>query len=210
VSGVRRRDREDLRTALLDAAEHAFARRGYDGVGVREITEAAGCRVAAVTEVFGGKRELFRDVLLRRVGPLTDDRRARLEAGAPSLESVVRAFTEPMLDRAHQPGWPDYFRFVAQLSASALPEQVLVADEYGAIAAMFVERLQGLHPSAPWTRVIDAYLLMVSASLPLFAGPGRFEHVVGDAPHVPDLEARHEAMVRFLTGGIHAMLTEGT
>ena len=44
---------------ILDAAERLFARHGFYGVSVRDITEAAGVDVALVSYHFGGKRELF-------------------------------------------------------------------------------------------------------------------------------------------------------
>ncbi len=204
----RRRPRRELREILLDVAERSFARAGYTGVGVREITRDAGVRTATVSEVFGGKRELFRAVLLRRVEPLNAERRARL-SGATSLDDVVRAFTEPMLEHAGRPGWADYFRFVAQLSVSALPEQVLVAEEYNAIAATFVGRLQDLYPEARPVAVLDAYLLLVSSSLQLFAGPGRFEYLTEGTPGAPDLETRHAWLVQFVTGGLDALLRDG-
>lgn len=203
----RRRQREELREVLLDVAERSFARSGYAGVGVREITRDAGVRTATVSEVFGGKRELFRAVLLRRVEPLNAERRTRL-AAARSLEDVVRAFTEPMLEQAGRPGWADYFRFVAQLSVSALPEQVLVAEEYNAIAATFVGRLQDLYPDARPEAVLDAYLLLVTSSLQLFAGPGRFEYLTEGTPGAPDLAMRHDWLVRFVVGGLDTLLRD--
>lgn len=206
-AGPRRRPRAELREVLLDVAERSFARSGYAGVGVREITRDAGVRTATVSEVFGGKRELFRAVLLRRVEPLNAARRVRL-AGATSLDDVVRAFTEPMLEQAGRPGWADYFRFVAQLSVSALPEQVLVAEEYNAIAATFVGRLQDLYPDARPEAVLDAYLLLVSSSLQLFAGPGRFEYLTEGTPGAPDLATRHDWLVRFAVGGLDTLLRD--
>ncbi|WP_370188145.1 TetR/AcrR family transcriptional regulator [Aeromicrobium sp.] len=206
-AGPRRRPRAELREVLLDVAERSFARSGYAGVGVREITRDAGVRTATVSEVFGGKRELFRAVLLRRVEPLNAERRTRL-VGATSLDDVVRAFTEPMLEQAGRPGWADYFRFVAQLSVSALPEQVLVAEEYNAIAATFVGRLQDLYPDARPEAVLDAYLLLVSSSLQLFGGPGRFEYLTEGTPGAPDLATRHDWLVRFAVGGLDTLLRD--
>ena len=41
---------------ILDAAERLFARHGFYGISVRDITEAAGVDVALVSYHFGGKR----------------------------------------------------------------------------------------------------------------------------------------------------------
>jgi len=46
------------RDLVLDAAERLFARHGFYGVSVRDITKAADVDVALVSYHFGGKREL--------------------------------------------------------------------------------------------------------------------------------------------------------
>jgi AcrR family transcriptional regulator len=51
---------------ILDAAERLFARHGFYGVSVRDITKAAEVDVALVSYHFGGKRELFASVFQRR------------------------------------------------------------------------------------------------------------------------------------------------
>jgi len=51
------------REALLDAAQALFAERGYDAVATRELAEAAGANLAAITYHFGGKRELYLETL---------------------------------------------------------------------------------------------------------------------------------------------------
>lgn len=53
----------DTRDRLLSAALHAFGSRDYDGVSTREIVQAAGANIAAISYHFGGKRGLYRDTL---------------------------------------------------------------------------------------------------------------------------------------------------
>ena len=54
---------------ILDAAERLFAQRGFYGVSLRDITQAAGVDVALVGYHFGGKRELFAAVFERPAAP---------------------------------------------------------------------------------------------------------------------------------------------
>lgn len=51
------------RQIILDNARALFARRGYDGVSVRDIARAAGVNVAAVSYHFGSKQGLFEEVI---------------------------------------------------------------------------------------------------------------------------------------------------
>jgi AcrR family transcriptional regulator len=47
------------REAILQSALDAFARQGYDGVGVREIAHTAGVTAVLVNRYFGSKERLF-------------------------------------------------------------------------------------------------------------------------------------------------------
>lgn len=49
----------DTRRRLLQAALKAFGQRDYDAVGTREIVEAAGANISAISYHFGGKQGLY-------------------------------------------------------------------------------------------------------------------------------------------------------
>src|ERR1700732_4531958 len=92
---------------ILDAAERLFARHGFYGISVRDITEEAGVDVALVSYHFGGKRELFTAVFQRRAELLNPERLAMLEEvrraalpGVPTLEDIINSFTYPLLERS--------------------------------------------------------------------------------------------------------------
>ncbi|MEO8503461.1 MAG: CerR family C-terminal domain-containing protein [Acidobacteriota bacterium] len=92
------------RQRLLDASEALFAERGFRGASVRDITQAAACNLASVNYHFGGKSNLYREVIMRR---LTELRAGRLGAvdGAmqraetePTVELLLRSFTIAFLE----------------------------------------------------------------------------------------------------------------
>jgi AcrR family transcriptional regulator len=56
---ARRRNATTTREAILGSARAAFARAGYDGVGVREIAAQAGVTAMLVNRYFGSKEQLF-------------------------------------------------------------------------------------------------------------------------------------------------------
>jgi len=58
----RTRNAAATREAILKSARKAFARAGYDGVGVREIAAGAGVTAMLVNRYFGSKEELFAEV----------------------------------------------------------------------------------------------------------------------------------------------------
>ncbi|HEY5412999.1 MAG TPA: TetR family transcriptional regulator [Caulobacteraceae bacterium] len=65
LEGSARRPRNAVATrhAILCAARRRFARDGYDQVGCRDIGAEAGVDAALVNRYFGGKEELFAEVL---------------------------------------------------------------------------------------------------------------------------------------------------
>jgi len=205
-------DRDKLRDRLLDSAEELFAARGYSGVGVRDITDHADTRLAAVSEQFGGKEGLFRAVLLRRIQPLNDDRRALLAAlpargaRARRLRALIDAFAEPMRQRAGDPGWDNYFRFIAQLANSGHPIGRFIAEDYNAIAADFIVHLRAIFPAANEAAIHDAYLHLVAAAMHTYSNNLRLDSLTEGRMHAADIDERHRALLRFAEGGITALV----
>lgn len=101
-------DEGETRVRLLAEAERIFAVSGYEGASVRQITEAAGANVAAVSYYFGGKEGLYRAVFEGFCDEMRERRMTRVEAdlGAEGdnvsleafLESFAAAFLEPLVD----------------------------------------------------------------------------------------------------------------
>jgi AcrR family transcriptional regulator len=107
---------KDTRTALLECAEKLFLAHGYEGVSIRQITDAAGANVAAINYHFNGKMNLYREVLAQRLDRVASEKLAllaELDARNPAanleelLDSYVRSYfdshlTSPDSDRLLQ------------------------------------------------------------------------------------------------------------
>ena len=59
---------------ILDAAERLFARKGFHGVSIRDITALANVDVALANYHFGPKKNLLATVIERRAQVLNDER----------------------------------------------------------------------------------------------------------------------------------------
>src|SRR3954468_12823683 len=95
----RREAGQRTQTRLVDAALDLLARRGEDGVTLREITDAAGANVAAVSYHFGSLKSL-RDAAIEHALERYLD--AQLEAvsaldAASTIEESAGAFARPMV-----------------------------------------------------------------------------------------------------------------
>lgn len=78
--------------ALVAAAARLFAARGYAGVTVRQLAEAADVNVAAVSYHFGGKRGLYLAALERLMTEMRP-------IGEPVIERIETAFAKGRPDR---------------------------------------------------------------------------------------------------------------
>ena len=87
---------------FLEAAESIFGRHGYEGTSVREIAARAGVNLGTLKHYWGSKRDLFRDLMERRLRPVHDETSARLATldpvttkRAPRADAVVACLVEP-------------------------------------------------------------------------------------------------------------------
>jgi TetR/AcrR family transcriptional regulator len=96
-SGPRKeRNSAATKLRLLDAAEHEFAARGFTGVRLRDIAEAAGVQSALIHHYFGDKQGLYRAVLDRVLLPTSTESWTLLGSGR-SLEGLLDGFAEMLL-----------------------------------------------------------------------------------------------------------------
>lgn len=62
-------EQEETKERILEAAEALFAERGFEGVSVRDITQAAQTHLSAVNYHFGSKKQLYVEVFRQSVLP---------------------------------------------------------------------------------------------------------------------------------------------
>ncbi|MFD0892620.1 CerR family C-terminal domain-containing protein [Luteolibacter ambystomatis] len=87
---------EQARRRLLLSALEKIGEKGYENASVREIADAAGQNLAAISYYFGSKEKLYAEVLdgigafLRSlIGPLAEESRRKLEEGALNPAGAV-------------------------------------------------------------------------------------------------------------------------
>lgn len=78
------------RDRILDAAEALFARRGYAGVGMREVAETAGLGKSSLFHHFASKAELYMEVAVRILFAFEQRLTRSLAAGGDPLARLDR------------------------------------------------------------------------------------------------------------------------
>ena len=78
------------RDKILDVAEALFARRGYAGVGLRQVAEAAGLVKSSLFHHFRGKAQLYAEVLARVLVRIRERLDPVLESGTDPERKLDR------------------------------------------------------------------------------------------------------------------------
>ncbi len=208
------RKAEETRERILDAAEALFAKRGFDGVTVRQIMGEAGADVALAYYHFKSKRDLFDAVLLRRVGTLNDLRLKALEQveqrhadDQPSVEEIIAAFTEPLLQILEDDPdeWRDYMALIAQINNSPEWGGELMTRYFDPLVSRFLDALRRALPDCDEEDLFWSYHFLSGALTLTFAETGRLDNLSDGLCHSSDMEAAKARMSRFIAAGFLAL-----
>lgn len=157
------------RERLMDAAQRLFGERGYAGVSLRAITDAAESNIAAVNYHFRSKDGLFRALVAQVMDPVNTERAQRLEClladnGTPTVEQLVRAFIEPglALRDFHGEHAVHVARFIAIVLLDPSPHvRQLFADQVHAVEGRYLHALYRALPDQDVESVRFGYVSML-------------------------------------------------
>jgi AcrR family transcriptional regulator len=137
---------------ILDSAEALFARHGFAGASLRQVTASANVNLAAVNYHFGSKENLINEVFRRRLDELNGQRLQALEqvVAVPGhiLEDVLGAFVRPALSLSQDnKGGAGFVRVLARAYAEH-NEQLrrFLHDNYGPALKQFAAAFARLLP----------------------------------------------------------------
>lgn len=145
---------EDIKTRLIEVAGEAFAAKGYDSVGIREICQKAGANVAAVNYHFGDKRELYRACLQHaqscRVEGLDQPVWPESYTAADKLRAFIRRMLEEKLN-SERPAWHQDL-MLRELSRPSESCREFVESYIRPMAHTLGDIMQELYPHREWNQ----------------------------------------------------------
>jgi AcrR family transcriptional regulator len=212
------RPKRTTKDKLMDAAEKLFARRGFHGVSLREITAEADVKLALVNYHFGTKKNLLAEVIERRGHVLNDERRRRLieerlkaAPQAPSTEAVVGAFLNPILDRlAHAgPGWHSYFSLLAYVNNSPEWGRTLMGKTFNGVVREFIQAVMDSLPGSTPEDIYWGYNFLTGALTLSLAETGRLDMLSNGLCRSDDVAALRARLGPYVAGGLRT-LAQGT
>lgn len=208
------RNAEATRERILDAAEKLFAKRGFEGVTVRQIMSDAGADVALAYYHFKSKRDLFDAVLLRRAQTLNELRLAALEEveqrhrnDPPSIEEIIEAFTRPLLEVLEEDPetWRDYMALIAQVNNSPEWGGELMTRFFDPLVRRFLDALRRALPDCREEDLFWSYHFLSGALTLTFAETGRLDNLSGGLCRSSDMASANARMPQFVAAGFRAL-----
>ncbi|HVT33333.1 MAG TPA: TetR family transcriptional regulator [Rhodanobacteraceae bacterium] len=194
---------------ILGAAETLFARHGFAGASLRQVTAAANVNLAAVNYHFGSKDNLIEEVFRRRLDELNARRQVALAAAiaseAPTLEGVLGAFIRPALELSLDPSGGHAFMRVLARAYAEHDERLrkFLSDNYGHVlrefAAAFGRLLPHLDKEELYWR-LDFITGALTHSMADF-GPMKRRGQISEEAH---RERAAEHLIRFAIAGLRS------
>lgn len=193
---------EATRSALLDVALDLFAGRGFDGVGLREIADAAGVKHGMIRYYYGTKDQLWRESVRhlfdRLDGELAEDDHDRALADAPRFALFIRRYVHYCARH------PEHARLMVQESTRDSERLEWAARDFirpsHRTILPIVRRLiaAGTMPTVEPVRLI--YLIVAAAQTPFLIG-AEIRHTHGiDSFAAAEVDAHADAVARLFLG----------
>lgn len=196
-----------VRQRLIEAAEQLFADRGWNGVSIRTIANAADVSLAALNYHFGEKENLLAEIFAARARPIAEERMRLLQQvnATPSatLEDVIEAFLRPALTKGAEN------RVFARLRARLATEpeafsRRILSDAFDLSSRLCIEglhqRLPGLSEDALYWR----FHFLMGTMVYTMADSGRIQSLTDGSCDPGDVEQALRHIVPFLAAGFRA------
>lgn len=210
---------ERTRSSILDAAEALFAERGYYGVSLRDITQAAGVQLALASYHFGSKEDLFRHVIARRAEEHAAGLQRALDAVVaeagdqpPPLSAILRAFIEPVFNlvRRGGAGWANYIRLLAQVSSAPQKEGFVtpIIESYDPTVHAFTAQVARAMPTMDPEALTWAFYFYQASIIHILTQAGLVDRQSGGLCHSADLDRIAVFMIPYFTAGFEQLASQ--
>lgn len=194
------------RDRIIVEAGRLFGAKGYDGVSMRQIADAAAVQLSLIVYHFGTKENLYRSVF-EYFHDIFEERMSRLQkisdfTDADAVRRIVEAFVWPTRQvRLSEEGRVYALLVLREATDPQQDERGIVRDYYDPMAKRFIAALSQAMPDKPIEKVTWAYLFAVSV-LVMSVMDGRAERLSDGKASADDLDKKYRYLVDFITAGI--------
>lgn len=194
---------------ILGAAEMLFARHGFSGASLRQVTAAANVNLAAVNYHFGSKENLINEVFRRRLDDLNAQRLQALKAAHArpdfALEDALDAFVRPALALSGDDhGGAAFVRVLARAYAEHNERlRQFMSDHYGHVLREFAGAFGQLLPHLDKQELYWRLDIVSGALTYAMADFGMIKRRGVSAQQHRDLTAEH--LIKFAAAGLRSV-----
>jgi AcrR family transcriptional regulator len=207
-------DSQSTKERIFQGAEQLFGKYGFSDASLRQITDLAGVNLAAANYHFHSKENLYRQVFLRRVRPVNEERltlltQAEQLAGDQPvpLRAVLDTFIRPLLRRAADDalGGTSFLRLMSRALSDPQPfMQDELAREFEPLIQRYTHALAQAVPGVPAAEIFWRMQFVIGAMIYTAAHQHDFERVPAGDGQRSDLDASIRRLVDFCAGGLSA------
>lgn len=198
-SAKARTDGQATRQALIDAAGILAARHGWASVNAKDVCKLAGVSAASVNYWFGGRDELYREVIRQIPAGLIDPKlEAFLQSEAEPLEKVRRILESFFLASSGRSHW-HLALWAREVFTGPSDEFIRTARVQGTKRVMLFRRVIASYLGVPDEGPeIEAVVMTVLSPCLLIAASS--PEVLGEVyPHLTEQAGRRSAVEQILT-----------
>ena len=208
---------KNKRDQIMDAAERLFARNGFYGVSVRDITSSADVRLASVNYYFETKEKLYFEVLARRADYIVKERERRLDnldfdsmTDSEAIAAIVRLISSPIQEKvmSGDVGWRAYLSVLAHYSSSPLTDdkEAPPMNDYDRYSLKLIAALRRYTVDDSEQKAQHAFQFITGSSLMIFANNGRLNTLSNNKYRSDDYPALYKDGMEFMIGGTVRLL----
>ena len=199
--------------AILDAALVAFTKKGYDGVGLREIAKTAGVAQATINYHFDTKMKLMEAVIARGATVTITSRLKELakvmEAEVPAtLETVAGVIFKPY-NLPHDNASTDeraFTQFIAATGAGASDDaKRAIMKAYNEMADAFIDAILATDEGFDRLSAAKAYLYALPTGMFAIDHAFRIPMLSRCDPDDAGVEFSFSDLIAFVCAGMRAL-----
>ena len=202
---------------ILLAAQRLFARKGFEGVSMRDVGTAAEVPFALITYHFQTKLNLYKSIFRRHSGLLYTSRMEALEAiqltgeALADITSITKAIVEPLMTLRGVKGGREITRLLGRELHDPVEINGGIVEEYfDPIAKLAIEMLQRTAPQASHGQACWAFYFAIGAMSINHVDAGRLERISsGDCRSSNTVELVAQ-LTKFMAAGLFGALTGAT
>lgn len=197
------------RDRIVIEAGRLFGAKGFHGVSMRQIADAADVQLSLIVYHFSTKENLYRSVF-DHFHEIFEERLARLQqisdfSSPDAVRRIVEAFVWPTQKVQSSEEGKIYSLLV--LREATDPEQNergIIRDYYDPMAKHFIAALRRALPGKSEEKIAWAYLFSVSAIV-MSIFDARVERLTDGVVHPDDADKKYHYLVDYITAGLSGL-----